>query len=341
MENASRVELGYFKWEKARGGYEIRQAVNIGGDSDYHDWFNFGDENDQNTAPFIIQKEKVDTMATIEPLTESPALFAEFAGLDYNDAAAIIAFANHHGPLLPPNWRSYVGEKLAIWQNEIAIMKEAFELWQWAINGDTEKLARVITIKKHETPLKLTNSATLVGTEISRISGNGGKHYLNCDDSFLRRLTPGDLVLPAKALVQAAINDYLSRLPFNWIFEPPVMAQLLFNDHSELEQCLIPTALLAAMWLQFAQHVSGEKKIRRCEICNQWADVTDCRENWTSHELCVNRDKVRKHRKIKQINELLAEGKSIEQVAQVVGEDTRTIKRWLVPKKRGRRSTDK
>ena len=37
---------------------------------------------------------------------------------------------------------------------------------------------------------------------------------------------------------------------------------------------LVGSSLITAMWLQLAQVIGGERGIRKCEICNEWMDIT-------------------------------------------------------------------
>src|ERR1700733_10551681 len=56
------------------------------------------------------------------------------------------------------------------------------------------------------------------------------------------------------------------------------------------------TSLIAALWLQFSEYVSGSRRIRRCEECKQFMDVTECVRpgakrvhDRCSHTACVRR----------------------------------------------------
>lgn len=46
------------------------------------------------------------------------------------------------------------------------------------------------------------------------------------------------------------------------------------TDIGSIEYSIVPIDLISAVWLQFAQLISGQKKIRQCEICREWMDVS-------------------------------------------------------------------
>jgi hypothetical protein len=49
-----------------------------------------------------------------------------------------------------------------------------------------------------------------------------------------------------------------------------------------------PTALLSAIWLQFAELVTGSRVVRKCEKCQQWMDITESPRKGAKrmHERC-------------------------------------------------------
>ncbi len=96
-----------------------------------------------------------------------------------------------------------------------------------------------------------------------------------------KRFKRNDLLLPARYLIQIRINDKLNELK--------VRPRLLLNEENELVPYIMPGDLLAAMWLQFYQTATGEKRYKRCEECGYWEDTTDLRKNWSVHPKCANR----------------------------------------------------
>gem|GEM_PF-7034212 len=62
-----------------------------------------------------------------------------------------------------------------------------------------------------------------------------------------------------------------------------------------------PVGLLAAAWLGFGEVVSGQRRIRPCEVCGQWMDITDTARPTAKrmHERCAHARRVRRWRQAK------------------------------------------
>jgi hypothetical protein len=62
----------------------------------------------------------------------------------------------------------------------------------------------------------------------------------------------------------------------------------------------VPDTLLATMWFQLYQILSGHKKLKRCLVCQQLMDVTDCRRSKRKHDHCSKRERMRKYEEKRQ-----------------------------------------
>ena len=111
------------------------------------------------------------------------------------------------------------------------------------------------------------------------------------DPYLLSRIVPCDVVIPAQMVIQKLINKKLS------VSEYPVTPKLLMDKNNNLKQYLVPQNLLSAMWFQFFQAASGERKFKKCEICHKWEDVTEKRSSWSMHPNCAARVRMRRSRK--------------------------------------------
>jgi hypothetical protein len=62
-----------------------------------------------------------------------------------------------------------------------------------------------------------------------------------------------------------------------------------------------PVGLLSAAWLGFGEVVSGQRRIRPCEVCGQWMDITDTARPTAKrmHERCAHARRVRRWRQAK------------------------------------------
>lgn len=57
-----------------------------------------------------------------------------------------------------------------------------------------------------------------------------------------------------------------------------------------------PNSLLAAMWYQLSEEISGNRKYKQCEFCHKWQDVTDNNENWRYHADCAAKKRINHYR---------------------------------------------
>ena len=77
------------------------------------------------------------------------------------------------------------------------------------------------------------------------------------DQEALARFKPGDLVGPAYQFIQTSMNKKLR--------EHASTPRLLWDpqfDH--LSMLVVPKTLIAALWLQFANAIDGNRSYRRC-----------------------------------------------------------------------------
>jgi len=93
---------------------------------------------------------------------------------------------------------------------------------------------------------------------------------------------------------------------------------------------IMPNTLLGALWLQLAEAISGSKKHRACTACGNWFEVSPEKFR-TSRHYCSEPCRSRAYRSRKEKAHLLAaEGKSIKEIAALLGSDAKTIKGWLM-----------
>jgi len=109
---------------------------------------------------------------------------------------------------------------------------------------------------------------------------------LNLNPEYLARWAPNDLFEPAKMFLVNRLNMRLPKTRWN----------LLINDQNKIVPYIRPRNLLNALWLQFAQYVTEERRLIPCEICNKWMDVTDFRLSKKVHPDCSKRARQKKWR---------------------------------------------
>jgi hypothetical protein len=71
---------------------------------------------------------------------------------------------------------------------------------------------------------------------------------------------------------------------------------LSMDDKGNPRPHISPRNLRFGLWLQVAEVVSGTKRIRPCEICGKWMDVSENNTNKRVHEQCSLRERMRRYR---------------------------------------------
>ncbi len=88
---------------------------------------------------------------------------------------------------------------------------------------------------------------------------------------------------------------YLAQL-INWRIENHTSSRAMIDGTGTLRSRVTPWDLLGAIWLQFHQVVAGEIKLRRCEICGNFLDVTGRRSTKRMHSSCQKREQMKRFR---------------------------------------------
>lgn len=281
------IEQSFFAWPKADEGYYWDDQAMVSRPI-----------NAIHMPPFLVASPESTGLIATTPLEKEPSLFLAFAELS-EEPDAILAFANQYGhltqgvridikPPMPadkgkPVFYPLEGESLHFWQREIRQMALAVQLWRWLEDKNVEALKKIIRWDGVEFggSVEVLVKYRLGGVENLLASEN----YNNV---IFKRFRPGELILPAKCLLQNIINVKLKRYPAN--------PRLLLNEANELAPYIYPESLLSAMWLQFLRAVTGERKFRQCKVCLKWEDATGRNKNWQAHPECANRERVRRAR---------------------------------------------
>ncbi len=97
----------------------------------------------------------------------------------------------------------------------------------------------------------------------------------------------------------------------------------------------VPKTLLAALWVQFAMAVEGDRQYHQCDQCGLWFEVAGERrvganEKREGAKFCSNACRFRAYRhRQNEARELHAEGKSLKEVAGQLGSDVKTVTGWI------------
>ena len=233
-----------------------------------------------------------------------PDLFLEFANLE-QQSETIRKFAERYGNLFDnhglEDWvvargRILEGSPLNKWKTEIGDMHRLVGLWQAIKNKRKKELGKIITWARggvryeFETP-KSRNRRWL-------------EH--SSDEDFQRarnRFTPGDVLGPARYAFQAELNRRISSpdnlTPPRLVWTRKSLGPGVPERAGSLVLVFRPPNLLAAMWLQFAQAVSGRYDIRQCQGCGSYF-MAGPGARRPGAKTCNDTCRQRRHRRLKQ-----------------------------------------
>lgn len=170
-------------------------------------------------------------------------------------------------------------------------MKNLVNLWQWHKTENFSMLNKVISCGP---PQKLYGVNTQLQYFFS-FNGEEPQHFF----TFISQAETitHDFREVAPMLIKLIIEEKLREWPVYPILLPTT------PQGKEFLQRFQPSSLLATMWFQVFQAVSGEKRFKRCAVCQKWEDVTVKKETWKSHPECSSRERVRRYRDKKELTQ--------------------------------------
>jgi hypothetical protein len=324
-----------------------------------YEWINAREVNDDGVPGRRVETvlvprdaqtaEDFGSLSNYEPLVRDTGLFLQLAAIK-PEPEAILEFATKFGPLAlnriwipegvdvplaktPPKLRpsatrvdnqighlaaevawehfmkhgAVVGDSLDRWKQLIDRVGDLAYAWNALRSNDADQLAKAFPIRKRH------------GKDQLQLRGRDDT--LVMADVLIGTPSKSKLRVNAERLLLDAINEHLQG-KFNF--------GLTVGDGTRRSWFSIhPKSLEAAVWLQFAQAVLGNKEFRECEACGTPFEVSlDAFR--TNRTLCSSACKARAHRMRRaETLALAAEGKTAKQIAKKVGSKLETIQKWL------------
>lgn len=269
-----------------------------------------------------------DRIRFIYPLEDHPGLFATFAeikeGPDSELTSRILGFANKYGRLGQPTWvysvdgkgnsQMITGEGLNIWKKEIEDMALANKLWRWLNNASMTNLALHVRWNQRAVGVSYAPLTDLGGLEELNKPGHpAGLVYAVSDDiSF----STDDPIGPTKYFLKKLINEKLAG---------HVSPRVVMDHKYKLIPYFIPDSLLAAMWFQFFQAVTGATDFIQCEICGGLIEKK--RGGRSTKKVHTHCSKNRSYKKGK-ARDMFKEGVSLPDIADIIGEKQEIVTEW-------------
>jgi hypothetical protein len=224
------------------------------------------------------------------------------------------------------------------WSEDILAMRRCIQLWDLISAGDTDRLGehiqwgdfedgRVVGYDSHpellsslEPPPPDMRTHAVIATEVTH-------------PDLMRQLVTGDPVEPARIYIGQVVNKHIT----DWVLVRmlPTFPQRSGDSRGSASVrnalYMIPKNFLAGLWLQFAEAVAGNKQYERCRECLGWFEVVGGERKARKDKVyCSPRCKVGAHRKrMEEARRLHAQGKKPGEIAQALGTDVKTVRKWI------------
>ena len=106
---------------------------------------------------------------------------------------------------------------------------------------------------------------------------------------------------------------------------------MAFDSEAPPRLTFAPRTLLAAMWLQLAFSLAGDKDFVKCKFCKRQIEISTAESGFrTNREFCSQTCKTNDYRKRRrQALKLMKQGKPVSRIAKVVATKPETVRRWL------------
>jgi hypothetical protein len=204
-------------------------------------------------------------VTSVRTLRENSGLFLELASVDLSPDG-VKQFADKHGALgrlqtqvslskTNVHRQFYRGERLSAWYAEIDLLRRMLPLWD-------ERYKRR---SKPTTQFTITPAGILAEWDTQAERGFEIIASPSTSPELYEQLK-GKPIEIARHYLRTKINSKL--------LEHPSTPQLLYDQsRGGLALYFVPTSLIAAMWLQFASAVDGDRQYRTCKTCGKWFEI--------------------------------------------------------------------
>ena len=235
------------------------------------------------------------------------------------------------------------GEFLSSWRDAIARMRNAIALWQAiaaARNRDASALSRyvkwdlrreMVTVFREPQP-----------REDRPGPGVGWRSWSGRDARPVSRaFTRGDLIRPAEEFLRQELMSRLTgslSIGLDWNAVDWAAA----NSKSKLVRSFRPNSLIALMWLQFADALTGVTEFRPCKRkgCGKLIRISPEFGSHTNKQTCSDSCKVRVYQeRVRGVIASFDQGKAPEEIATGLKTELSTVRGWIARELRKRGET--
>jgi hypothetical protein len=217
--------------------------------------------------------------------------------------------------------KTFAGETVDAWDVELQGIREAIALWD-AIKDRADGYYSPSATPAEYLSGVIQWSGKDAACYTSKTLNRSFQIVSSAEPEVFLRFTPGDLLLPAQYALQRIVNKKLN--------EHTSTARLLWDwrrPSPDLRIQLTPTSLIAAIWLQFATAIDGDKNYRRCEACKKWFEVSV--EARGDAKFCKQACRFKAYRGRQALaRQWAASGMAVREIAAKLDTEIATVKGW-------------
>jgi hypothetical protein len=231
------------------------------------------------------------------PFASEPTLYREFGRLERTEDA-FAAFASSYGPLgggdatVAHDGTVVPADPLSMWFEARQKIREVADVLDAIQGDDADTLSKWFRFEKDRIMYERHHDDT--GHRAAVVAGGGfGKEWLV--EWASEPNSPNEAIIRAsKGWAQHTINEALRAREIHQ--RSSTSAQVLFNhERRDMTLHIVPSTLVAAMWLQCARVLTLNPQFKSCDHCGKWFELSpDARRKHTKY--CQDKCKVAAYR---------------------------------------------
>lgn len=214
------------------------------------------------------------------------------------------------------------GESSHDWISAIETFQSCYEVWEAQVELQASTQNKLRAVQEKISPSSKQYRAAVEAEQrnlkaLEKMVNVGWLQPQYREDKELCLQVDKDLSKAARTYVMNNINFNLSpriippsigcfreSCDLNKIWMPPYSQFAVYKlrtvdtkGKSSIKGHLVPSSLLMSAWLQFAELVCGQRKLRQCDVCRQWMDVTDQARPGAKrmHDRCSLNERMRRY----------------------------------------------
>jgi hypothetical protein len=200
-------------------------------------------------------------------------------------------------------------ESLRFWYGAHRVISVAVMLLEFLDQKNIEQLEKIIWISPDKSRVLLfpLNRHQLGAIDIDKMRHDETyqkEHNILCQVYFDKErninawrgdfLTYLDELSIARDILVDWILEHLERYPLR--VAVGMERKIAYISRIPYVNYISPSSLLSALWWQINLAVQGKIRLRRCDLCDRWEDMSSHRSTWRRHASCASMERTMRYR---------------------------------------------